>query len=99
MTTVLAGKMGQITPMEVKYLEGGDSGYHNLYSFYHSVSVKAVAIHLERFVLSFRKRCRRSLATAFKWLMRYDNYIDDYKNSKKNRRFMDEGLVGEFFAI
>ena len=36
MDVVLAGKMGQVTTMDVKYLVGRDSGYHSLHSSHHT---------------------------------------------------------------
>src|SRR5436305_7187256 len=38
MDVVVAGKMGQVTTMDVKYLAGRDSGYHSLHSSHHSMS-------------------------------------------------------------
>lgn len=59
------------------------------------MSVKAVAIHLERLVPSFQRRRRRALAKAFKWLTGYDSYVSAYENPTENRRFTDEGLIGQ----
>ena len=59
------------------------------------MSVKAVAIHLERFVPSFQRRRRRALAKAFKWLTGYDSYVSAYENPTENRRFTDKGLIGQ----
>lgn len=49
-----SAKMGQVTTMDMKYVAGRDSGYHSLHSSHHSMSVKAVAIHLEQLAPSFQ---------------------------------------------
>ena len=95
MNKVRAGEMGQVTVMEVKYLAGQESGYHSLHSSHHAMSVKAVAVHLERLAPSFQRRRRRALAKAFKWLTGYDSYASAYENAKENRRLKDKGLVGQ----
>lgn len=95
MNKVLAGEMGLVTAMEVKYLAGQESGYHSLHSSHHAMSVKAVAVHLERLTPSFQRRRRRALAKAFKWLTGYDSYASAYENAKENRRLTDKGLVGQ----
>ena len=91
---IQTGEMGKVVTGDLIYLAGCESGYHSLHTSHHSMSLRALAIQLERITAPFSRHRRRALKRAFKWLTGYENYSDAYKNPNEERILTDKGIVG-----
>ena len=87
------GEMGEVVAGDLKYLAGRESGYQELHSSHHSMSLRALAIQLQRLTASFSRRRRRALNRAFKWLTGYENYTDAWDTADEERILTDKGIV------
>ena len=87
-------EMGKVMKGDLRYLAGHESGYNNLHTSHHSMSLRALAVQLERITASFSRHRRRALKRAFKWLTGYETYMDAWKNPNEERILTDKGIVG-----
>ena len=88
------GEMGKVMTGDLRYLAGHESGYHELHTSHHSMSLRALAVQLERITAPLCRRRRRALKRAFKWLTGYESYSDAWKNPNEERILTDKGIVG-----
>ena len=86
--------MGQVTEDDVKWLIGQLSQYHSLHSSHHDMSVKLVAVQLERLTRDFGRRWKHAILKAFRWLTSHPSYSAAYEHSEESRRFTDRGIMG-----
>ena len=60
---------------------------------HYDMSVKLVAVQLERLTQNFGRR-RRAIIKAFRWFTGHISYPAAYEHPEESRRFTDRGIVG-----